>query len=464
MSMGVYLRNAVGFFLEILPCVMMVFLPFPEEAYRFRKKRVLLGEAAAVTALSALFPAAMYAVAQQGTIAMAASIFMGAAILLTLIAQYWLVREAPIKKAMVVFAVVFYGVTQYWLVNMLLGAVTGVIPLSQELENWSVYSLRGLAVYAVTTVILLPLMLLLVIRPLSEYLQEIETKEMRQEFFILAVTTVVFLLQMMAADVRYYRLGYREYVRELPQLLMTLLYQLVIYWLIFRESVWRKRDNDHQRALEIQQLQYEKIAGDMETTRRMRHDLRHHYSALSEMLREGRLAEMGDYLSQVQEVTTKQINEVYCRNIAVNGLLQYYAGLAQDEGIRCDIRASCDEVTIDPTDLTVVFGNALENAINACRRCKQNRWISVSVGTVSGSLAIEISNSCSGVRLGRRMQTEDGFLPAESFLSEKTSGGGYGLRSIAQAAQKYGGSAKFRYNAEDDMFTSRIRLNMPGSV
>ena len=348
MNIGVYLRNAAGFFLEIFPCVVMVFLPFPEEAYRFQRRRVLLGQAAAVTGVSVLFPAVMYAAAGQGTIAMAANIFMGTVILLTLIAQGWLVREAPIKKTMVVFAVVFYGVTQYWVVNMLLGAVAKVIPLSQELENWSVYSLRGLAVYAVTTVILLPLMLLLVIRPLSEYLQEIETKKMRQEFFILAVTTVAFLLMMMAADVRYYRLRYREYVRELPQLLMTLLYQMVIYWLIFRESVWRKRDNDHQRALEIQKLQYEKIVGDMENTRRMSHDLRHHYSALNEMLREGRLEEMKGYLSQVLEATTERINEVYCKDITVNGLLQYYMGVARSEGIRCDIRAQCDKVTIDP--------------------------------------------------------------------------------------------------------------------
>ena len=463
MSVSVYLRNAAGFFLQIFPCVLMVFLPFSEEAYRFRRRRVLLGQTAAVTGVSVLFPAVMYAAAKQGTVAMAANVFMGAVILLTLIAQGWLVREAPIKKAMVVFAVVFYGVTQYWLVNMLLGAASGVTPLSRELERWSVYSLRGLAVYAVTTVILLPLMLFLVIRPLSEYLQEIETKRMRQEFFILAVTTVVFLLLVMATDIRYYRVGYREYVRELPQLLVVLLDQMAIYWLIFRESVWRKRDNDHQRALEIQRLQYEKILGDMENTRRMGHDLRHHYSALHEMLQEGRLEEMKEYLAQQLEVTARRMNQVYCKDFAVNGLLQYYAGVARDEGIRCDIHAQCDRVTVDPTDLTVIFGNALENAVNACRKRDGDKWISVRVGTVQGSLAIEISNACGGVRLGRRAQTEDGFLPAELFLSDR-AGGGYGLRSIAQAAQKYGGSAKFRYDAENNMFTSRIRLNMPGGV
>ena len=459
MSVGVYLRNAAGFFLEIFPCVMLVFLPFSEESFRFHRKRVLLGEAAAVTVLSALFPAAMYAAAQRD-MAVAANIFMGAVILLTLIAQGWLIREAPIKKTMAVFAVVFYGVTQYWLVNMLIGAVSGLVPLSQELENWSVYSPCGLAMYAVTTVILLPLMLLLVIQPLSEYLQEIETKKMRQEFFILAATTVVFLLLVMAADISYYRVGYRAYHRELPQLLVALMDQLAIYWLIFRESVWRKRDSDHQRALEIQQLQYEKIISDMENTRRMSHDLRHHYSSLNEMLQDGRLDEMKRYLSQVLDDNAKRMNEVYCEDMAVNGLLQYYAGVARAEGIRCDIQAQCDNVTIAPTDLTVVFGNAMENAVNACRKCGQDRWILVRVGTVQGSLAIEISNACSGVCISRREQTEDGFLPAEAFLSERANGG-YGLRSIAQTAQKYGGSARFRYDAGEDTFTSRIRLNMP---
>ena len=463
MSAGVYLRNAAGFFLEIFPCVMMAFLPFAQEAFRFPRKRVLLGQAAAVAVLAALFPAVIYAAARRGSVAMAANVFMGAAILLTLIAQGWLVREAPIKKIMVAFAVVFYGVSQYWAANMLLGPASALFSLSRVLESWSVYSPCGLAVYAVTTVVLLPLMLLLVIRPLSEYLQEIEIQKMRREFLILAVTTAVFFLLVMATDIRYYRVGYREYVRELPPLLVALLDQLAIYWLIFRQSVWRKRDDDYQRALEIQQMQYEKIVGDMENTRRMDHDLRHHYSALNEMLREGRLEEMREYLSQLLEVTAQRMNQVYCEDSAVNGLLQYYAGVARDEGVRCDILAQCDRVTVDPTDLTVIFGNAMENAVNACKRCRDDKWISVRVGTVQGSLAIEISNACDGVRLGRREQTGDGFLPAECFLSERT-GGGYGLRSIARTAQKYGGSAKFRYNAEKRMFTARVRLNMTEGV
>ena len=83
----------------------------------------------------------------------------------------------------------------------------------------------------------------------------------------------------------------------------------------------------------------------------------------------------------------------------------------------------------------------------------------IRVGTVQGSFAIEISNSCKEVSLDKRYRSESGFLPAEAFISGR-EGGGYGLRSIAHTARKYGGSAMFRFDAEKELFTVRIRLNM----
>ena len=179
------------------------------------------------------------------------------------------------------------------------------------------------------------------------------------------------------------------------------------------------------------------------------------------MVDRGQLDEIKDYLSNLIDITIKRDNEVYCKNMTVNGLLQYYIGLARDENINCEVRAKCGELSIEPTDLTVLFGNIMENAIKSCRKCPDNRWINIKIGTVQNSFAIEISNSCRGIRLSRRFQTNDGFLPAEAFLSDN-SGGGYGLRSIAYTAQKYDGSAKFCFNAEKEIFTTRVRLNMGG--
>ncbi len=112
---------------------------------------------------------------------------------------------------------------------------------------------------------------------------------------------------------------------------------------------------------------------------------------------------------------------------------------------------------------TILFGNVIENAIRACQECAENQWITVRVGTVQDSLAIEISNACKKVHLNRKYQTENGFSPAEAFVSDRDNGG-YGLRSIAHTAKKYGGSAAFRFNAGTETFTTRIRLNAQAEI
>lgn len=457
--MAPLVQNALGYFIQLYPCALMIFLPFPEEAHHFRRRTILIWAAVVSVVMAVLFSTflCLRDMEKYPSHVPITNLFMLAGMLLLLAAYIWLVREPVLKKLLTFAVVTFYGVTVFALVNML-----GPFFETDNFTRYA-YDKSYLLLYAGVTAVMLPLMLAVVIRPLGEYLQLIETKNMRWEFGIIIFTTLFyFALEYVCSTIYGNNNGFGGEWGALQYqflvLLLMMLYQIAIYWLVFRESVRRKRDSERQRSLEIQKLQYEKIVGDMETTRRMRHDLRHHYNSLSEMLAAGKLDEMREYLSEVT-ASAMRMNDVYCRNMAVNGLLQYYAGLARDEGIRCDIHADCEDLPVEPADLTVLFGNALENAVNACRKFPGDRWISVQVGTVQSSLAIEISNSCQGVRLDRRYQSAEGFSPAEAFLSGR-NGGGYGLRSISHTARKYGGSAQFRFNAEKRMFTTRIRLNL----
>lgn len=459
--MTVYLQNALGFFIQLFPCALLIFLPFPREAYRFSRRTIFICMTGGCAVFAACFSAGLclrdmekYPV--HSTITNLSTL---TAVLLILAAYVWLVRQPVIKKLLAFAVVMFYAVAVFVLVNM-------IAPFFSGAGATVAYAYNGLFVllYGGVTALLLPLTLIVVIRPLAEYIREIEPQNMRREFFIVIVSTLFyFVLEFTCSSIYGNESGFAGEWGALQYqiliLLLLMLYQVLIYWLIFRESVRRKRDSERRRAMEIQQLQYEKIAGDVETTRRMRHDLRHHYNALYEMMIKGDMEEAREYVSKLADSTARRMNEIYCRDKTVNGLLQYYVGLARGEDIRCDVQVECGETAIEPADLTVVFGNAMENAVNACRKCEKDRWISVQVGTVQGSLAIEISNSCEGARLDRRYQGADGFSPAEAFLSDQP-GGGYGLRSIAHAAQKYGGSAYFRFNAEREMFTARIRLNI----
>lgn len=454
----VFLENSVGFFIQFFPCVLMIFLPFPQEAFRFGKKWMFVCLTSAVMIVSILLPFVLY-VNADGNTALTAILFMLSVILLTLAAYIFLVNETLIKKLLVFFVVIFYAALQYCTVNALEVLFFEFLHIPALRESWSAYSPQGVAMYAATAAVLMPFVTVFISRTLSEYIRSVETKSMRREFLTLISSTVAFIAVMMLVDFMYYYLDRKLYMLLLAMLAVLLLYQILIYRLIFRESVRRRHENENRRAMEIKQLQYEKIVGDMESTRRMRHDMRHHYTTLSDMLDRGKTDEMKEYLSKVTDMTVKHDNEIYCKNMTVNGLLQYYVGLARDAGISCEVMAECGEISIEPVDLTVLFGNAMENAINSCMKSGDNGWINIKIGVVRGSFAIEISNYCGNARVNCPFQTQDGFLPAEAFMSER-AGGGYGLRSIAHTAKKYGGSAKFRFNDETKTFTTRIRLNM----
>ncbi len=452
-----FVQNAAGFFIQLLPCAIMVFLPFPREDCRFRRGVIFSCMTIAVFIVSMLFALVICSGISSNT-ALAANIYMFSTIFLIMAAYISLVRDALTKKLLVFLVVMFYAVFQYCLVNALNGSLAVLFNIAPEHNESAVYSAHGIMMYMITNLLLLPPMLLFVIRMLREYIQEVETQNMRREFYVLAVSTVIFIAMMICVDFTYYYLDSKSYLLLLAMLLILLMYQILIYRFIFRESVRRKRDGERRRMEGIRRMQYEKIAGDIENARRMRHDVRHHYNTLNDMLDRGMLKEMKDYLSEVIDTTVKHDNEVYCGNMTVNGLLQYYIGLAREKNISCQVRAECGELNIDPVDLTVLFGNAMENAINACMRFKENRWINIQIGTVQRSLAIEISNPCMEVRVSRYFQNKSGFLPAEAFLSGNPEGG-RGLRSIAQTARKYDGSDNFRFDAEKKIFTARIRLN-----
>lgn len=456
--MMVFVQNAIGFFIQLFPCAIMIFLPFSEESCRFSRKRIIFGIAAATALAAVLFSAAMEREIGPNA-AVTANLIMLSAIIAILAVYFWLVRETVAKRLMVFFVVMFYAAMQYCFVNALNGFLLVFFHVASKYGAWEVYSPRGLMMYIITDIVFLPCMLAFVLRVVREYIHEAETHNMRREFFILTASTIIFIVMMVCVDFTYYYLSEKAYLVILTLFLVLLLYQVLVYWLICRESVQRKRESERRRTEEIYRMQYDKIAGDIENTRRMRHDMHHHYNSLNDMLDRGKLDEMKDYLSDLIDTTVKRDNEIYCKNMTVNGLLQYYIGLARDADIRCEVQAECGELSIEPADLTVMFGNAMENAINACKKCPENRWIQIKIGTVQDSLAIEISNSCKSAILNRHYQTEDGFSPVETFLSDR-EGGGYGLRSIANTAHKYDGSAKFRFNSEKETFTARIRLNM----
>lgn len=91
---------------------------------------------------------------------------------------------------------------------------------------------------------------------------------------------------------------------------------------------------------------------------------------------------------------------------------------------------------IEYRDLSVILGNLLDNAIEACRNV-DNKWIKMKVEFTKGALFLGISNSYDG-----KYTLEDG-----KFISRKKRVfSGYGLQNIDYLVKKYHGIIQFDPN------------------
>lgn len=204
---------------------------------------------------------------------------------------------------------------------------------------------------------------------------------------------------------------------------------------------------DHQ--LTLQRLQYQKLAEQDEMVKAQRHDLRHHIAVLRSLTADGE--RLTAYLDGLADKIPSGEGVRLCENYAVNAVAAYYYAMAQQTGIDIDISLIVP-LTIDThleSDLCVVVGNLMENAVEACDRMAEGKgFIRVNSGLEHGILTLTVDNSFSG-----KTRKQDG-----TFLSSKRSGEGTGISSVTAVAKKHGGNARFE--EKDGIFQASVYMRI----
>ena len=111
-------------------------------------------------------------------------------------------------------------------------------------------------------------------------------------------------------------------------------------------------------------------------------------------------------------------------------------GICRERGIDFTVRLNvpADTEQITDAELCVIFGNLLENAVEACGRMSEGRkFIRLNSAVHLGTLTITMDNSFDG-----QVRQENG-----KFRSSKRDDFGVGLSSIQEVARKCGGEARF---------------------
>ncbi|MEG0594608.1 MAG: GHKL domain-containing protein [Christensenella sp.] len=166
-----------------------------------------------------------------------------------------------------------------------------------------------------------------------------------------------------------------------------------------------------------------------------RHDLRHQLAVLRSYGEGSNSQQITDYIDTlIEEIPAEQGS--FCENTAVNAIVSHYATLAKKSDIELSIKLTVPEHTEQITDSTlcIIFGNLLENGMEACNRMTEgDKFIRLRSRLQYETLTVTMDNSFNGA------VSKSG----EKFLSSKRNEVGTGLASVTAMAKKHGGNASF---------------------
>lgn len=208
-----------------------------------------------------------------------------------------------------------------------------------------------------------------------------------------------------------------------------------------------RKENDQ---LSLQSLQYEYLKNRMEDARRAKHDLRQSLTVIQSYVKDNDKEGLLKYIHQYIDSLPSDSPIHYCNNYALNALIVYYETLAQENHIQfyADVDFP-DNLALRDADIIVLYGNMLENALEACMPVSNGEaYITFRIKQVFNMLVTTLDNSY----FGEIHKTRD------NFLSSKTNHTGLGIASIQNIAKKYNGIAKFEYDKQ--VFHVSVMLNL----
>ena len=326
-----------------------------------------------------------------------------------------------------------YPVSKFIFNNMLLVVIDG-----QNILRWEVYVI-AIAIRIVS--------LIIIYEVLKNFKYKIKANDC-------AVLSTVFMMGFAALMFSVYNV---LNLSKIPHILIF--FSLTIFILIFlivflySKNTMFLREQEQKDKMQIAQLQqqfayYQEKLKDEEKVRSVYHDMKNHLLVLQRQINSPETAEM---VEKLQSQVAMYEDYEHTRNDILDIILKEKSETAREKHIALSVTADLNGVDfIEPLDVSTIFGNGLDNAIEASEKLpEEQRAILVKAGRVQNFFSVLIENSC----LQNREYTKQRTTKSDDFLH------GFGISNMRKAAEKYDGQLTIK--CENEKFTLKILIPIP---
>ena len=238
----------------------------------------------------------------------------------------------------------------------------------------------------------------------------------------------------------------------MPVILLLLLFSVMFGIKLFQDMICWNREKSSRIILEKQVSSLQEHMGEMERVysgiRGMRHDMKNTISLIMQ-LAAGKEEELKAYLEELNETMDRLEFRFKTGNTVVDTLLnmKYHEIASTVPDLRMDVEGLQfpEKLFIQSYDIGIIIGNALDNAIEACRKLKVKEpdaeaFIRISSFQKRELFFLKVENSFDG-KVVRKPQNE---FPVTDKADRENHG--IGFANIKSTAEKYQGTMDFKVN------------------
>lgn len=202
----------------------------------------------------------------------------------------------------------------------------------------------------------------------------------------------------------------------------------------------------YERHLKSQVKHLDEILLKQEELRRVRHDMTNQLVAIQGYFHEGDIAGGEAYVTSLLQNLQTPSARIKTGNSALDAILSTKKALAESKDITVDMEVQIsDQLPLEPVDVCVIFGNALDNAIEACDRITQGeKKINLVLVQREGKLLCHLANTAP------INSSKDFSITSKSDKKNH----GFGLVNLKESLEKYDSEPVIDY--KDGLFSMKF--------
>ena len=199
-----------------------------------------------------------------------------------------------------------------------------------------------------------------------------------------------------------------------------------------------------KQQLEIQKNYYADVMERQEETRSLWHDIKKYMLSMEALIGTENKEEAEWCLERIHSAFLKSATTVDTGNTLIDSILTYGMKKAEEAGVKLQPEIWVDsQLAFPATDLFIIIGNTIDNAVEACREINEGdkRYVSISLYQKNHLLLYEITNPYNS-----NSATKPGRIH------------GYGLKNVRSCVERNNG--EMTITKENEMFKVAIHLNL----